>query len=397
MKNGKIFKYSLFFILYFTISLLFCSNYKSRFSAKEIRKMESQALAGNFDAAMTLSDYYGVDLQDVVTQEFWNCICFENNPIKGSWNFVHVNYMEDGKSKRYQYLIFLCEQYKRTNAFRIKQYEELHKKFADFNFSNDNLEYLDVTNENYQYFHDKAFSGSGLAALKIAQFYENQNAQNIYSDCKRLLDIGCKYNPEEEKLPLFWYRIGAQNGNKECMRKYAEILKRGDDKYDRLRAKFWEENKQNCIVFWDYNPELSIDYLSNHDFIECKRKFPNYIKIDFSEIQEFNKESQVFILKEEFNTLKLGNQYKNSKDGKLFVSIIIDNKIVLNGVNGSVFVLLLPTDELPKVEDYKYIIDMANKKNIIITDRLSTDIFKKRYTIDNDLKELISKNISLQK
>ena len=359
--------------------------------------MESQALSGNFDAAMTLSDYYGVDLQDVVTQEFWNCICFENNPIKGSWNFVHINYMEDGKSKRYQYLIFLCEQYKRTNAFRIKKYEELHKKFAGFNFSNDNLEYGDVTNENYQYFHDKAFSGSGVAALKIAQFYEGQSSQNYYSGCKRLLDIGSKYNPDEENLPVFWYRIGAQNGNKECMKNYAEILKRSNDKYDRLRAKFWEEDKRNCIVFWDYNPELSIDYLSNHDFIDCKRKFPNYIKIDFSEIQEFNKESQVFILKEEFNTLKLGDQYKNSKDGKLFVSIVIDNKIVLNGINGCVFALLLPSDEYPKPGDYKYIIDMANKKNIIITDRLSMDIFKKRDTLDNDLKELISKNISSQK
>lgn len=160
---------------------------------------------------------------------------------------------------------------------------------------------------------------------------------------------------------------------------------------------FAKENKQNCIVFWDYNPELSMDYLNNHDFIDCKKKFQNYIKIDFAEIQEFNNESQVFILKEEFNTLKLGDQYKNSKDGKLFVSIIIDNKIVLNGVNGSVFVLLLPTDELPKVEDYKHIIYVKSRKYIIITDRLSMDIFKKRDTVANDLKEMISKRIVSQK
>lgn len=160
---------------------------------------------------------------------------------------------------------------------------------------------------------------------------------------------------------------------------------------------FAKENKQNCIVFWDYNPELSMDYLNNHDFIDCKKKFQNYIKIDFAEIQEFNNESQVFILKEEFNTLKLGDQYKNSKDGKLFVSIIIDNKIVLNGVNGSVFVLLLPTDELPKVEDYKHIIYVKSRKYIIITDRLSMDIFKKRDTVANDLKEMIRKRIVSQK
>ena len=160
---------------------------------------------------------------------------------------------------------------------------------------------------------------------------------------------------------------------------------------------FAKDNKQNCIIFWDYNPELSMDYLNNHDFIDCKKKFQNYIKIDFAEIQEFNNESQVFILKEEFNTLKLGDQYKNSKDGKLFVSIIIDNKIVLNGVNGSVFVLLLPTDELPKVEDYKHIIYVKSRKYIIITDRLSSNTFEKRDTLDNDLREMLSKKITLLK
>ena len=148
---------------------------------------------------------------------------------------------------RYQYLIFLCEQYEKEEKvipFIIETYEKLHKKFADFNFSNDNLEYDDVTNENYQYFHDKAFSGSGVAALKIAQFYEGQSSQNYYSGCKRLLDIGSKYNPDEENLPVFWYRIGSQNGNKECMKEYADILKQSKDKYDKLRAKFWEEKSQ---------------------------------------------------------------------------------------------------------------------------------------------------------
>lgn len=160
---------------------------------------------------------------------------------------------------------------------------------------------------------------------------------------------------------------------------------------------FAKDNKQNCIIFWDYNPELSMDYLNNHDFIDCKKKFPNYIKIDFSDIQEFNKENQVFILKEKFDTLKLGEQYKNSKNGKLFVSIVIDNKILLNGVNGCVFKLLLPSDEYPETVDFKYIIDMIDKKNIIITDRLSMDIFKKRDTVANDLKEMISKRIVSQK
>ncbi|MGN0729201.1 hypothetical protein [Treponema sp.] len=131
--------------------------------------METQALSGKFEAATKLSDYFGVDLQDTANQKFWNCICFENNPIKGSWNFVNINFIEDGKSKRYQYLIFLCEQYIKdleSDSFIIKEYEELHRKFSNFEFFSDDISTTDnITDENYQYLHDLAFSGSGSAAL----------------------------------------------------------------------------------------------------------------------------------------------------------------------------------------------------------------------------------------
>ncbi len=160
---------------------------------------------------------------------------------------------------------------------------------------------------------------------------------------------------------------------------------------------FANETKHNCIVYWDYDSEISIDYLNNHSFMNCKNKFPNFIIIDFSEILEFNKESQVFVLKEDFDTLKFGEQYRKSKGGKLFVSIVIDDKIVLNGVNGTVFGLLRPSDEYPEIGDCKYIIDLKSKKNIIITDKLTIDTFIRRDSLNNDLKELLYKKIELQK
>lgn len=250
MKNKFYHNFCAFFVLSI-MSVFFLSSNKSRFSIKEIQQMENEALSGSFDSAMALSDYYGIDLQDVILDMFWTSICFENNPSEGSWNFAHMNFGTDEKSLRFQYLFFLSEEaeMQRINSkfFEItkEQFIEFHKKHPDFKFADDNLEYSSVTNENYQYFYDKAFSGSGLAALKIAQFYEKKNTQNIYADYKRLLDVGCVYKPAEEVLPLFWLRIGAQNGNKECMKKYAEILKQSDDEYDKIRSEFWEKKSKS--------------------------------------------------------------------------------------------------------------------------------------------------------
>jgi len=250
MKNKKYI--NIIFLIYLVIMSenIYSNNQQSRFSEKELKKMESKALKGDFKASMTIVDYQLIDLQDSDTDIFWTCICFENNKSKGSWNFAYLNYMENENSLRYQYLIFLSEEFMIQNSTKewleIKKewYADFHKKFPDFKSSDDNLKFNDVTEENYQYFCDKAFSGSGLAALKLAHFYENQTDKNVYDAYKRLLDIGCKYNPDEENLPIFWLRIGAQNGNKECMRKYAEFLRKSSDKYDNIRAEFWEKKSK---------------------------------------------------------------------------------------------------------------------------------------------------------
>ena len=235
----------------FVIVVSSCTTNKLLSKDKELFLLDKKALKGDIKTSEILSSYYEVDLHDYNKADLFMCICFENNPSEGSWNFAHLNFGADEESLRFRYLIFLSEEaeIKMTNSefFEIKKegFIEFHKKHPDFKFADDNLEYSSVTNENYQYFHDKAFSGSGLAALKIAQFYEKKNTQNIYADYKRLLDVGCVYNPAEEVLPLFWLRIGAQNGNKECMKKYAEILKQSDDEYDNIRAEFWEKKSKS--------------------------------------------------------------------------------------------------------------------------------------------------------
>lgn len=247
MKASKFLNYfSRFFLS--AAAILFCSSSKSRLSEKEIRKMEFKALSGDFYAAMELSDYYGIDLQDIETSMFWNCICFENDPIKGSWNFASVNLMQDGKSLRYQYLLFLGEQFYKeldSSSFIIQRYEEFHKQFPNFEFADDNLEIAaDVTEDNYKYFYDKALSGSGKAALKIAKFYEPLTNKTDYENHERLLNFAFRYDPSAERFPFFWYKIGAQNGNKKCMIEYAGLLRNSNDRYDNIRADFWKKKSE---------------------------------------------------------------------------------------------------------------------------------------------------------
>lgn len=152
------------------------------------------------------------------------------------------------------------------------------------------------------------------------------------------------------------------------------------------------EAKDNCIIFWDYNPELSLEYLESSSYSECVNKFHDYIKIEFSGIEKFDSETQVFTLKEDFNYPEYGHQYFMSQDGKLFASIVVDGKIVLNAVNGSIFLFLTPSADYP-VTKTNVLIYAQDEKNIIISNRLSWEIFVERNTISKAIKKIISEKI----
>ncbi len=148
--------------------------------------------------------------------------------------------------------------------------------------------------------------------------------------------------------------------------------------------------KDNCIIFWDYNPDLSLEYLESTSYTDCVKEFHEYIKIDFSEIDKFDEDTQVFTLKEDFKKASFGHQYYASKDGKLFVSIVVDGKIILNAVNGFVFLFLTPSDKIPnEVENMIYLHD---EKYILISNKLY-DVFIKRDTISKEIKKIISEKI----
>ena len=150
------------------------------------------------------------------------------------------------------------------------------------------------------------------------------------------------------------------------------------------------EKKDCCIIFWETEPGLSMEYLDKTDYLECIKRFPDYVKIDFSEIERFDSDCQVFVLKKEIDKYRY---QRIAKDGQFYVSIVVDNKIVLNGINGFVIATISPSGDLPEIDDFKYLIDTCSKKYLIISDSLIWEDFIKRDSMDPDVKKLISKKI----
>lgn len=121
------------------------------------------------------------------------------------------------------------------------------------------------------------------------------------------------------------------------------------------------EKKDCCIIFWETEPGLSMDYLDKTDYLECIKRFPDYVKIDFSEIERFDSDCQVFVLKKEIDKYRY---QRIAKDGQFYVSIVVDNKIVLNGINGFVIATISPSGDLPEIDDFKYLIDTCSKNTL---------------------------------
>lgn len=129
-------------------------------------------------------------------------------------------------------------------------------------------------------------------------------------------------------------------------------------------------NNNNCLIFWDYNPELSVAYLDNASFGDCSEKYKDYIKIDFSELSHFNAESKTFVFASEMDTdlqCKFEKQFDRAKDGALFFSVVIDNKIILNGLNRVSPQFLLPSNHFAIDESDCPILYAVRKKYLRIS------------------------------
>ena len=148
------------------------------------------------------------------------------------------------------------------------------------------------------------------------------------------------------------------------------------------------EKKDCCIIFWETKPGLTMEYLDKTDYLECIKRFPDYVKIDFSEIERFDSDCQVFVLKKEIDDFRY---HRIGSYEQFYISIVVDNKIVLNGVCGR-RLLLAKIGPMPGPSDH--IISLVKGKHLVISEELFFDEkFIKRDSIDPDIKKLISKKI----
>ena len=148
------------------------------------------------------------------------------------------------------------------------------------------------------------------------------------------------------------------------------------------------EKKDCCIIFWETKPGLTMEYLDKTDYLECIKRFPDYVKIDFSEIERFDSDCQVFVLKKEIDDFRY-HRIENFE--QFYISIVVDNKILFNITNGLCFLSASIVHEIPSS---KHIMILEERKYLVISEELFFDEkFIKRNSIDLDVKKLISKKI----
>ena len=218
---------SIFLYLFIAIS---CYANPFDIDSDQLKEKELLALKGDASSADDLSFFYTFS-EDTADNE--------NNKKINYWASIAAENDSTGRCQYNYYVLITSEPFKLDNFKRglywlYKSSEIGYKNAKDdvffkkdssdwFEFSNDILFKKQIENKKeLSDYEEAAICGSGNAALNLYKYYLWNNDKS--------------YN--------YWLRIGAQNGNKECMRKYAEFLRKSSDKYDNIRAEFWEKRSK---------------------------------------------------------------------------------------------------------------------------------------------------------
>ena len=196
-------------------------NAKNHLSSKEIT-----ALYGNPEDADDIAFSYvyseGI-FSDPLKKNllnYWTAIAAENDPTgRCQYNYYILIISEGYKLDDYRRGVYwlnksICLGYKVPNSC-IESDSCYKNEFDEEKFINP------IKNEsNLELYKEVALMGSGKAAYNLSLYYEKQHDQSQY---------------------MYWLQIGSQNGSKECMKEYAALLRKSSDKYDNIRAEFWEK------------------------------------------------------------------------------------------------------------------------------------------------------------
>ena len=189
----------------------------------EINYKIEAALKGNAKVSNELSQYfeYSNDTKAADNRDktlYWLLIAAENDTT-GFYMKELSSYListNPKKKSRGLYWLYLSAQYGQDDA--KKDIENIYHEYI-FYLANDS-DVSENNNSDITVLTELSIHGSGKASLLLAYSYKNKNDYDNYK---------------------YWLRIGAQNGSKECMKEYAELLRKSSDKYDNIRAEFWEK------------------------------------------------------------------------------------------------------------------------------------------------------------
>ena len=196
----------------------------------ELFEKETLALQGNPGAVDILIDHYAY-IQDIDNElrisklNYWLEILIENDITpRSQYNYYTIKecYNFDNQKRR---LFWLYTSAARGFELALSNVERSRKKQIVFTMANNSDYPIEELKEKQVFFYeDGALRGSGTAAYSLGKYYERINKKNAAS---------------------YWCRIGAQNGNNDCMLKYAKILSNSEVEFDKLRSSFWIKKAAN--------------------------------------------------------------------------------------------------------------------------------------------------------
>jgi TPR repeat protein len=180
-------------------------------------QMSIQALKGDSQAAREMAVGYIIGYNDYSNGKEWYLIGAENGDIDSQYSVSSLEF-EESNFDRERDLYWLYVAAKSGDEDALYRIDELNVNVYLFEKEQANQENHRVNNDNLEEMKLRAVRGNGLIASKLADYYERHH---------------------NEEMSIYWLRIGTQNGDNKCMRKYGIFLLATNDELSKIRGEYW--------------------------------------------------------------------------------------------------------------------------------------------------------------
>ena len=120
------------------------------------------------------------------------------------------------------------------------------------------------------------------------------------------------------------------------------------------------------IIFWKYNSELNFEMLGNN-LEEIEKHFEKYFSMTLDDFEYYLWDDQILCMKYDIYENKYKEKemqlYKESDYGSIFFTLLIDNKVLIHGLNRMLpqTAQMQPYDETNNIRIFSWI---QNKENV---------------------------------